>query len=112
VSKLFVILFWSAVLFAFAMAILPHPPGLPTSDKSQHMLAFAVLASLAAIAYPRTPLTWILLGLGVFGALIEVIQGTALIHRDRDMHDWIADIVASVAVLVAVHAWRRTARAG
>ncbi len=105
--RLYVILFWAAALFAFVMAVLPHPPQLPAGDKFQHMLAFAVLAGLAVLAYPRASMVWLLLGLAGFGALIEIVQLIPQLHRDSDWHDWVADILAAATVFALVYAWRR-----
>jgi VanZ family protein len=95
------VLFWAALLFAFAMAVLPQPPRLPgdPSDKVQHILAFAVLAALAAAAYPSAALLRILAGLSAFGALIEIVQTVPALHRDGDYVDWIADTLAAAVVL-------------
>jgi VanZ family protein len=93
--------FWAAALFAFVMATLPKPPQLPgePSDKIQHILAFAVLAALAAAAYPCTGLLKIALGLSAFGALIEIVQMIPILHRDAELVDWLADTVAAAIVL-------------
>jgi hypothetical protein len=93
--------FWAALLFAFVMAVLPKPPRLPgdPSDKIQHILAFSVLAGLAAAAFPRTSLIRILLQLSAFGALIELVQIIPALHRDGDWVDWAADTIAAAAVL-------------
>lgn len=94
--------FWAALAFAFVMAVLPKPPQLPgqPSDKVQHILAFAVLAALAAAAYPRARLIKILLLLSAFGALIEFVQAIPVLHRDADWVDWIADTIAAGVVLL------------
>jgi VanZ family protein len=94
--------FWAALLFAFVMAVLPKPPQLPgqPSDKIQHILAFAVLAGLAAAAYPRTSLLKILLLLSIFGASIELVQLIPGLHREGDWIDWAADTLAAGVVLV------------
>jgi len=103
--------FWAAALFAFVMASLPKPPQLPgePSDKVQHILAFAVLAGLAAAAYPRISLLKIGLGLSAFGALIELVQMIPILHRDADAIDWIADTAAAALVLMLVPLIRRKA---
>src|SRR5437762_6087622 len=64
------LLFWAAAIFAFVMAVLPHPPELPgaPSDKIQHMAAFATLGLLGAWAYAETALLLLLIGLSLFGA--------------------------------------------
>src|SRR3569623_3353821 len=67
--------FWCAAVFAFVMAVLPHPPMVPgdPSDKVQHMIAFAVLTVLGSAAYPGLRPVLLALGLCVFGAVIEVV---------------------------------------
>jgi hypothetical protein len=101
-------LFWLAAAFAFAMAIAPTPPQLVDIwDKLQHMLAFAVLAGLAAMAYPRFPALKLFAGLSAFGAIIEVVQAIPQLHRDSDPMDWVADTIAVGVALVAL-SWIRS----
>ena len=102
-------LFWAALVFAFVMAVLPQPPRLPgePSDKIQHILAFTVLAGLAAAAYPRARLLSLGLRLSAFGALIEVVQTIPMLHRDGDVVDWIADTLAAAVVLGVCAFFRR-----
>ena len=103
------LLFWAAAAFAFVMAVVPQPPQLPgdPSDKVQHIVAFATLSLLGAWAYGRAPLLRLLVGLSIFGALIEFAQAIPSVHRDSDIRDWIADTAACVVVLMLVR-WRRT----
>lgn len=56
------LLFWSAAAFALVMAWLQQPVAVPgdPSDKLRHIIAFAVLALLAALAYPRVRLLTVL----------------------------------------------------
>ena len=104
------LLFRGAALFAFVMAVLPHPPELPgqPSDKIQHVAAFATLGLLGAWAFARKPLLPLLAGLSLFGAIIEVVQSIPSLQRDADVKDWIADTLACGLVL-AIAAWRRKA---
>lgn len=104
-------LFWAAALFAFVMAVLPHPPDLifEPSDKVQHMTAFAVLAALGAWSFPATGLAALAVRLSLFGATIELIQAIPALNRDSDPVDWIADTIACALVLLFV-AWRRRAK--
>ncbi len=91
------------------MALLPHPPRFPLDgygDKAEHALAFAVLAALASMAWPRAPLWRVMLALSLLGALIEVFQAIPILHRDCDVRDWVADTIALVLVLAAVGVWR------
>lgn len=111
-SVLLRLLFWAAALFALVMALVPHPLELPgnPSDKLQHMTAFATLGLLGSFAYRRIPALWLIVGLSLFGALIEVAQAIPALHRDSDPLDWVADTVACTVVLVALRWWTRRPR--
>jgi hypothetical protein len=94
--------FWVAALGTFAMAVLPFHHGgsfLPW-DKAQHFVAFYALTVLALLAFPRAPVLLPAAALSAFGALIEVVQGLPVVHRDSDWHDWLADTLAIAAVLL------------
>jgi VanZ family protein len=106
------LLFWSALVFAFVMATLPQPPALPgdPSDKALHVLAFLVLAGLAAIAYPRARLVLLFLGLTICGGMIELAQTIPELGREASVADWLADLAAAAAMLLVVRVvriWRR-----
>jgi VanZ family protein len=107
------IAFWATAVFAFVMAIVPHPPQLPDapSDKVQHVAAFLVLGLLAFLAYSRTRPFLLGLGLSLFGALIEIIQAIPTLHRDSDPVDWLADTVAVALALIFLQ-WLRARRNG
>jgi peptidoglycan/LPS O-acetylase OafA/YrhL len=102
------LLFWAAALFALVMALIPHPPELPgnPNDKIQHMVAFATLGLLGSFAYPRTRPVRLIIGLSLFGALIEVLQAIPSLQRDSDPLDWVADTIACAIVVYAVRWWR------
>lgn len=102
------LLFWAAAMFAFVMAVLPHPPELPgqPSDKIQHIMAFATLGALGAWAFPGSASLKLIAGLSIFGAAIEIIQAIPALHRDSDVFDWIADTIACSIVLLAIRWWR------
>ena len=103
------LVFWAAALFAFVMAVLPHPPEVPgnPSDKLQHIAAFATLSLLGSFAYPALALVALGLRLSLFGAFIEVVQAIPVLHRDSDIMDWLADTAAVVIVLAVVAVVRR-----
>ena len=107
-GRLVRLLFWAAALFALVMALLPPEPGTSLiPDKLQHAVAFGVLGLLGSLAYPRLSAAWLVAGLSLFGALIELAQGTAFIHRDCDPLDWLTDTIACVVVVVAVRWWTK-----
>lgn len=89
--------FFLALAFTFVMAILPRPPQLPgaPSDKLQHILAFATLAGLGAVAFSRLRLWRLVAGLALLGGLIEVIQAIPALHRDSEAADFLADVLAA-----------------
>jgi VanZ family protein len=107
--RIFRLGFWAAVLLAFVMAALPQPPQLPgqPSDKLLHIIAFATLALLGSLAFPRIPLLKLTLALSVFGAAIELVQAVPALNRDSEFLDWIADTAAAAFVLFLVFLWRR-----
>ena len=102
------LLFWAAALFALVMALLPHPPDVPLhpSDKVQHAVAFATLGLLGSVAYAGARKRWLIIGLSLFGAFIEVAQAIPSLHRDSDPLDWIADTSACAFVVLALRWWR------
>ena len=104
--------FWLAAGIALVMALLPHPPEIPGDppDKVQHMAAFATLGLLGGFAYPLLRRRWLIVGLSLFGALIEVAQAIPALHRDSDPLDWVADTVACAAAVVAARWWLRRKR--
>jgi VanZ family protein len=102
------LLFWAAVLFTFVMAVMPHPPRLPgePNDKIQHIIAFVTLAGLGRLAFGRDATAKLIIGLSLFGALIEVTQSVPALHRDADAVDWLADTAAVLLVLVPLRLLR------
>ena len=108
-SRTLQVIFWAAALFTFVMAILPHPPRLPgePSDKVQHIIAFTTLGLLAALAFRSRSIARLAILLSLFGAIIEIVQAIPALNRDSDIVDWLADTIASAAVLLAVRRlWR------
>ncbi len=100
----------AAIVFAVTMALLPKPPEMPIDrfgDKFGHMLAFATMALLAALSFPTARLFRIGERLSFLGAMIEVLQSIPALHRDCDIHDWLADTLAITVVLVIVRLARR-----
>lgn len=99
-------LFWLAVAFTLAMALLPTPPAmlLAAGDKVLHMAAFALLSLLAALAFPRRSVIELFAGLAALGGLIEVLQMVPALRRDADLGDWLADCAAIAVVLVVCRA--------
>jgi VanZ family protein len=89
---------------ALAFAPLPAPP-LTGTDKADHILAFTVLAALAAGAYPgRQRLLARSILLLAYGAFIEVVQ-YFLPYRESSLLDLTADaagilLFSALAILI------------
>jgi hypothetical protein len=99
-KRLLVAAFWGAFVFTLYMACHPQPPQPGgVSDKGLHILAFTVLTTLAVFAYPRTRLLRIGLLLALFGISIELIQLVPVLHRDGNIADLVADLIAISATL-------------
>ena len=107
-------IFWAAILFTFVMAVMPHPPRLPgePSDKVQHIIAFATLGLLGALAFPTRSIARLAIWLSLFGALIELVQAIPVLHRDSDILDWLADTLAVAAALLTARGFWRWTRGG
>lgn len=106
------IAFWAAAVFAFVMAVLPHPPDLlETSDKVQHMAAFFTITALGCAAYRGFPRLKLTLALIAFGGAIELAQMIPELHRDAEWSDWLADILAVLLALALAH-WLESRRLG
>jgi hypothetical protein len=110
------IAFFAALAFTFYSAVIPPREALQLVpwDKAEHFIAFYVLTGLAVVAYPKRNLLVLAASLSAFGALIEIVQGLPMVHRDRDFWDWVADTVAIASVLapMALVWWRGQVRSG
>jgi hypothetical protein len=110
------LVFFAAVVFTFYSALIPprYALQLVPWDKAEHFIAFYALTGLAVAAYPRRNLLLLAALLSSFGALIEIVQGLSMVHRDRDFWDWVADtlaIAAAMAPMLLVW-WRAQVKSG
>jgi multisubunit Na+/H+ antiporter MnhF subunit len=108
--------FFAALIFTFYSAVIPPQEALQLVpwDKAEHFIAFYALTGLAVAAFPRRNLFLVAGLLSFFGALIEFVQGLAIVHRDRDFWDWVADTIAIAAALAPMILvwWRRVVKSG
>ena len=102
------LLFWSAVALTLFFTLRPIVVRVPSSDKTQHLITFGILALLAASAYPRARLIALAAALSGFGGMIEVIQ--PWFGRSDDIRDWIADTLGILLAMVLVWTLRRRHR--
>lgn len=94
-------LFWALVVGAYVAAILPsrQAPDLGAGDKINHIAAFLALTLVGRTAYRQKPAWRLILGLSLFGVLIELTQAIPLLQRDASVWDWAADSAAILAAL-------------
>ena len=83
--------FISCALAVLVLALVPSPPPMITTgwDKSNHLLAFGVMAWLGCKAFPQR-LTNVLPGLLAYGVLIEIMQSFTP-NRTAEWLDLFAD---------------------
>jgi len=84
-------IFWACLMTVLFLSLMPPEPSMPTTgwDKTNHLLAFAVLFILGRQAYPGRNAA-VLLGLLFYGGLIEVLQSFTPDHF-AELGDLIAD---------------------
>ncbi|WP_338011430.1 VanZ family protein [Cupriavidus sp. IDO] len=93
------LLFWPCAIAVLVLSLMPPTQPMPTTgwDKSNHALAFLVLALLGRRAYVGRGVG-VLFALVAYGGLIELLQGMTS-YRDADWADLLAD---SIGILLAV----------
>jgi VanZ family protein len=100
-SRLWWGLGWAMVLFILYSTLAPSRfvPDLHIWDKIEHATAFFGMTFWFGGLVARRHF-WVLgIVMSVFGAAIEVAQGTMGLGRDMDIHDWYAD---TIGVLIAL----------
>ena len=99
-------------LAVLVLAVLPSLsiPGNP-DDKLLHIAAFAVLALLAAGAFPQIRLRSLWIWLVGFAAAIEMIQLLMQQGREADWNDLMVGMSAAAVALFLVHLIRRATAA-
>jgi hypothetical protein len=116
IDKLSRVLFLLLVVVVLYLTLSPNPPHValdtvPYGDKIEHFTAFAALALMARLGFPRVADWHLLEHLSFLGAMIEVVQATPDLQRDCDWHDWLADSLGALAMLMALRLffrWRRS----
>jgi VanZ family protein len=96
----------SAILLYLTLAPSKAVPDVHLWDKAEHAIAWAVLAGVGLVLFPRAVLPIALFALG-FGVLVEILQGALPFGRDADWKDWIADLVGVAAAVIVYLGWRR-----
>ncbi len=112
-SHLCKFLTFTALAVILVMSLKPSASvvGMPHLDKVQHFAAYAVLAVLVRLGWPRLWGGWIFLGLAVFGIGIEIAQHTMNLGRTASLADIAANLIGTALPLVLFHYfWTRHQR--
>jgi VanZ family protein len=81
-----------------------------SSDKLDHFLAFLGISFLAVLAFPRTGVFKIFLGLAILNAMIELTQQAFALGRQMEFTDWLFGMLGTVPALL-VHIVRSAMQA-
>ncbi len=82
----------------FDFATIPLPPTTGAGDKTEHLLAFALLGLLARLGWPELSYGKVWLPfLALYGAAIEGVQ-YFLPYRSADVFDFLADLAGLLLV--------------
>lgn len=102
-------IFWTllAIVGTFMLVELnPKEDGLKYVDKIQHALIFFILSVSGCLAFKKK--IWIvILGLAIFGAIIEVLQATLTTTRTGDIYDWLADVAGILIGFMIISIYRQ-----
>jgi VanZ family protein len=96
--------FFTYALVVLVLALIPAPPVMVTTgwDKSNHLLAFAVMTWLGFKAFSHR-LGYVMLGILAYGALIEILQSLTP-NRSAEWLDLLSDclgILVGRAIIIA-----------
>jgi VanZ family protein len=101
--------FWILVAIVGTFMLIelnPKEDGLKYLDKIQHTLIFFILSVSGCLAFKKK--IWIvILGLAIFGAIIEVLQATFTTTRTGDAYDWLADVAGILIGFMIISIYRQ-----
>jgi VanZ family protein len=109
--RVWLVVGWSLVILAVLGSLLPakNLPPVPTSDKLQHFVGYAVLALWFAGIYPRSRYPLIAGGLFLLGIGIEFAQSVMGLGRQADPLDVLANATGIAfglaAALLGLGSW-------
>jgi VanZ family protein len=106
--RLWLVFGWILIVGAIVASLVPAhelPKLGGISDKTEHIVGYAVLSLWFAGIYPRTRYPMIGVGLLVMGIVIEGLQGAMHLGRQADLTDVYANTIGIVAGLLLALLW-------
>jgi VanZ family protein len=101
---------FTILTYLLLMEMPPSNDGSIYKDKIQHVIAFGGVTFWGLLAFQAHRMA-ITLGIALFGALMEVLQGVFTTTRQPSIYDWYADLVgialAWMVLFVVLHWWRK-----
>jgi hypothetical protein len=99
----------TAITAACAIIAFAPSPGwaMQEYDGHLHFAAFAVITLLAVTAFPRIPLSHMLMGLALLGGAIEFLQFTPGVGRQPDLADFGFNLLGIDCALILAALLRR-----
>ena len=102
-------IFWSLVAIVGILMLVelaPKKDSIRYLDKIQHALIFLTLSVSGYLTFKNK--IWIItIGLIIFGAIVELLQGALTTTRTADVNDWLADVAGVLFGLVIVSIYRQ-----
>lgn len=102
-------IFWTLVTIVSMLMLVelaPKENPIKHLDKIQHVLVFLTISVAGCLAF-KHQISLIIVGLTIFGAVIEVLQATLTTTRTGDVKDWLADIAGILIGLMIVAIYRQ-----
>ena len=102
-------IFWTLVIFVsmfMLVELVPKENPIKHLDKIQHALVFLTISVAGCLAFKHQT-SLIIVGLTIFGAIMEILQATLTTTRTGDVKDWLADIVGILIGLMIVAIYRQ-----
>lgn len=112
-ASLFKILTGLALMTILVMSLRPsvNVGSIPHIDKLVHLGAYAVLAGLARLGWPKLWGGLIFIGLAIFGIGIELAQHFMAVGRTGSLADTVANMLGAALALIVFHIfWTRNQR--
>jgi VanZ family protein len=105
ISHVFKCLTLAALVVILVMSLRPSVPigDVPNIDKLVHFGAYAVLAVLMRLGWPKLWGGWIFIGLALFGIGIEIGQHAMNLGRTGSLADTAANLLGTAFPLLIFH---------
>lgn len=102
-------IFWTLVTIVgmfMLIELAPKENPIKHLDKIQHALVFLIISVAGCLAF-KNKISLLIVGLTIFGAVMEVLQATLTTTRTGDIKDWLADIAGILIGLMIVSIYRQ-----